>query len=54
MTGVDIFILFVLPGLILVGALGGLWILNRPKPAKESVNVNFDYSNVLRHPAVNE
>lgn len=54
MTGVDIFVLFVLPALILAGSLVGLRILNRPRPAKRSVTATADLTNVIRLPAVGE
>lgn len=57
MTGVDIFVLFVLPATILVGSLGGLWILNRPAPAKpepDEVRATYDLAKIIHFPAVGE
>ncbi|MEL6064890.1 MULTISPECIES: hypothetical protein [unclassified Methylobacterium] len=70
MTGVDIFVLFVLPALILSGALIGLAILNRPAqsrardasevpapataPSAPPVTVRFDMGAIIVPRAANE
>ncbi|MCJ2094761.1 hypothetical protein MKK67_19995 [Methylobacterium sp. J-072] len=57
MTGVDIFVLFVLPALILAGSLGGLWILNRSTSAKtdpKKVTDTYNVAKILRVPVAGE
>ena len=52
------YVLFVLPSVILVGSLIGIFLLKKEKAvnssAKKEAEVSYDFSNVIRHPAVGE
>jgi hypothetical protein len=55
MSALDLFVLFGLPLSIIAASFVGVKVLNKPERKQRApVKVDYDFSNVIRHPAVNE